>query len=84
LTSGRAGLTLVARGVSAEKEGLGTMWELIYDEVVEVAGFDPKRDVSEPWSLKAAMERLKLSDQSSMDAPDETWRLEDLLRRDQR
>ena len=57
------------------------MSELIYDEVVEVAGFDPKRDVSEPWSLKAAMERLKLSDRSSMDAPDERWRVEELLAR---
>jgi hypothetical protein len=53
--------------------------ELIYDEVVAAAGFDPEKDVGERWSLKAAKHRLHLSDHSSTGAVDKSWRLEDLL-----
>jgi hypothetical protein len=55
------------------------MRELIYDEVVEVAGFDPERDVGEPWSLKAAKQRLNLFEQLTIDAAEARWRLEELL-----
>ena len=64
------------------------MTELIYREVVAVAGFDPEEDLTKPWSLEDAERRLHLSedarssaDVADTDTADERQLLEDLCRR---
>ena len=37
----------------------------IYQQTVADQGFDPARDVREPWSLKAAMRRIQDTKESS-------------------
>jgi hypothetical protein len=57
------------------------MSELIYREVVAVAGFDPAQDLTAPWSLTDAKRRLHLPAESgsAADTTDQTRLLEALI-----